>query len=757
MVRNHRRGLGYAAVLVAVGASVACSQGVADDPGERTEVDGQPLVGNSPLPAAAAARLGALDTHAGVVQGVVEVRAANGTVLGTRGVTNVAAPANLDELMETGGVDADGYAYTDVSGAQGDGTYQTRYAYVKRYKPETTRNLPSQPTPIKPAARSAGVVVTKSYQKALDDPDKKGEVEIYIRLKGGFTSKLKPSSARALTSLHAAEQDYVARHGAIANRKAEADGLQASVKHALQQLGAHGVGGFWTSNAVSAHIPKSALQAVLAIPGIERVEVDQEAPPASATQWDGDDMKAPGGMNAGIYHDAGYHGQAYANAGGRHMRVGMYYSDGWFEHPGFEDDSNGPTRASVYDCSVSPCVANQSKSGGPGAHDLKCGGLAAGSLRQNQIAGMTDQEELERSGPAEEPEIHFLEGTSSSSAKRAIELAIDLELDFLSGSRGSPVACDGQGSSDIEDSVMAAQLANIIVVNAAGNEGHSGGCSLVDPVDTPPFFAVGGVGSGSNTCTSSNYSTCAGYSSSSRGGIDATINGSTSPAALSGVAVSAPACPQYYYTSSSPWIHTYSGSTTCGTSYAAPQVAGAAALMKDYFLANSETFITIEGRPFVVMLAMGDRQGESGKVTTGFDPVWGAGRFQMRRFDGSDHAGVWGWESYSSVFSGTGPSEHSLWGSGTESASLNQAKVYMHFFEKDAEDIAKIDLRVRADNCAGASLGLDSSDDVKKMVRMDTSAAGQALCARLNAIHMPAGESRRAHVFAYYSGDTAMR
>jgi hypothetical protein len=83
----------------------------------------------------------------------------------------------------------------------------------------------------------------------------------------------------------------------------------------------------------------------------------------------------------------------------------------------------------------------------------------------------------------------------------------------------------------------------------------------------------------------------------------------------------------------------------------------------------------------------------------------------------------------------------------------------MMFFEQDASDIAKIDLRVRDSNCSGssASLGLDNSDDVKKRVRVGSSAAGKALCARLNAIHMPSGASRRAHVFAYYSGDTSMR
>lgn len=154
---------------------------------------------------------------------------------------------------------------------------------------------------------------------------------------------------------------------------------------------------------------------------------------------------------------------------------------------------------------------------------------------------------------------------------------------------------------------------------------------------------------------------------------------------------------------------------------------------------------------------MGDRQGEFGKRTTAFDEVWGAGRFQLRRFDGSDHTGVWGWESYSNVFSTTGAVNHNLWGAGAESASLQQVKVYSMHFEENTDLIAQADLRVRADNCSGASLGLDSGPDIEKMVRVGSSGAGQALCARLNAITLPLPDPRRVHVFAYYSGDTTMR
>ena len=87
-------------------------------------------------------------------------------------------------------------------------------------------------------------------------------------------------------------------------------------------------------------------------------------------------------------------------------------------------------------------------------------------------------------------------------------------------------------------------------------------------------------------------------------------------------------------------------------------------------------------------------------------------------------------------------------------------KVYTMVFEDDNSDMADIELQVRDDNCSAGSQFLwgDYSMDVKSMVRLSgASAAGKRLCNRLEADHVPSGESRRVHVFAYYSGDTAMR
>lgn len=181
-------------------------------------------------------------------------------------------------------------------------------------------------------------------------------------------------------------------------------------------------------------------------------------------------------------------------------------------------------------------------------------------------------------------------------------------------------------------------------------------------------------------------------------------------------------------------------------------------MIKDWFLDQGYTSISIEGRLYVVLQGMADRaKGTSSYNSVGFDPRWGGGRFQMRYFSGSEPGYPWGWESYSAVLSDGQISDHSLFGNGLEPSTLHQYKAYATFFEEDSSNIADIDLLIMDDNCSGNTLDYDISRDIHSMVRLGTSAAGKALCNRLHAYHVPSGQTRRVHVFAYYSGDTNMR
>jgi hypothetical protein len=64
---------------------------------------------------------------------------------------------------------------------------------------------------------------------------------------------------------------------------------------------------------------------------------------------------------------------------------------------------------------------------------------------------------------------------------------------------------------------------------------------------------------------------------------------------------------------------------------------------------------------------------------------------------------------------------------------------------------------LEATSARSATLGADTSAGVKSMVRLGSSAAGQKLRIRTAATAMPAGQTRKVHVFGYYSGGTSMR
>lgn len=343
--------------------------------------------------------LSVLDSHDGVVTGVVEVRTATGAFVESRAVNKAPVPPNVADLMEMGGADNEGFAYYDVAGAQGDGDFEVRYRYIRRHTSSSPRAAQEMERDFAPPTDEARLLAF------MNDPEAPPEVEVYIRLEQTFSTRLKPASARGLTSLLAAQESHAARIGAIEDRKSEATTLQASTVESVAAVGGRDFGGYWTSNAISAVVPTRRLVDIARFPGVSRVEISVRGTADSSTQWDGADMKSSSGLNASVYHNAGYHGQAYQSVGGRHMRVAMIGTEGYWNHPGFLDGPSSPSRATVYDCSNWPCIANQSIAGVDG-HDLKCGGLAAGSLRQGQISGLTGTEELERTGVAEEPEVY---------------------------------------------------------------------------------------------------------------------------------------------------------------------------------------------------------------------------------------------------------------------------------------------------------------------------------------------------------------
>jgi hypothetical protein len=293
-----------------------------------------------------------------------------------------------------------------------------------------------------------------------------------------------------------------------------------------------------------------------------------------------------------------------------------------------------------------------------------------------------------------------------------------------------------------------------MVVGSSGNENPDRAgqlCDLSQLAESPSMFVVGGAGL--DATTSSNYDTIDRAFDSASGPIQVTVQGINRN--YSQVDALAPGYWHYPADNSSGF-----DSWTWGTSEAAPQIAGAALLVKDWFLDNGYS-INSQGRLHAAILAMTDRANSASTYrSTGFNSSWGGGRFQTRYYNGADHSGVWGWQSTWYSFSGAGVVDHLAFGAGVEPSTLNQFKVYAVFFEDDGGNAADITLQVRDSDCGSGSavLGSDFGYDHKKMVRLSGgTAAGEALCVRLDANHIPFGETRRVQLFMYYSASTFMR
>ena len=128
--------------------------------------------------------------------------------------------------------------------------------------------------------------------------------------------------------------------------------------------------------------------------------------------------------------------------------------------------------------------------------------------------------------------------------------------------------------------------------------------------------------------------------------------------------------------------------------------------------------------------------------------------------DLSDLGAPWYWSTASNVLSNGQAVSSNVGDSSNEPSGLGQFKAYSMVFENNVYDIAWVGLHIMNHNCtdSGATdLAADSSYDVKKMARVGSSGASQALCTHLHGACVPGSETRQVLTFRYYSGATTMR
>lgn len=388
-------------------------------------------------------------------------------------------------------------------------------------------------------------------------------------------------------------------------------------------------------------------------------------------------------------------------------------------------------------------------------------GVLVADLTDGQDPAVPASERDERSGHAVEAGIVLLQNGSSNTDDRcadraeSIERAAFIHTDVASHSEAHGSAgclCTGANNGIIER-VNDAFKDGLLYVKAAGNNFALGTpecpCTITSPGTAEGALTVGGIANPGVAGSQADVrSTNSFHGSSSMGGgeMGRPGNGERTIVGLSawacverGTECQDESSPS---TQECPAAHTsdYGTEPNCGTSYATPQVAAAAAMFKDHWINQlaPSTFLNNSAQFKTAMLLMGDRwDGGTGQLTSGFHPRAGGGRLKMRMFNEAGMDAQWVLRTGSVDLY-----DNDVWHvamnpslAGFTSARRLKAVIWWYepMTETTAADITLTVERFQNPNCSGTptTLNGDYSYDNKKMVIVTTGVIGQCIRLRI--------------------------
>lgn len=673
----------------------------------------------------------------------------------------VGMPDKMFRRLETPGqLDKATGRYGAVFGSYVEGGKTGRYSWVVDSAPvafETPRAKGDEHLGRPAQARP---VMAPSILARMQGSSSGDLVPVVVTLKTKLATRLDDAELSPLATLDAFKQPtkdqiVAGRTSRIDARKGEAAGHQGALKSWLVEHGvpAASIGDFWAVNALSATVPASLVPALAQHPDVARVELDHQLSSTGSTTWDGQNVNASSGLNAGLYTSNGYLGNRVNPKTNFPISIGVldfFFAD---DHPVFQHSPGVSKIVGEFSCKNNqPCTGGLPvPSATDDVHGSWCASAAAAAAMNGQISGTTAQKR-DRTGVAEQTELTFVSTGAISDTIRGLQQAVTWDADVVTESfGGGDGVCDGFNSG-WESAVYSAHQAGVLVVGSAGNDGHpAGACKLTGLSEVPSQFVAGAT----NDPGSGAYSSVGIADFSSGGGIDVTIGGSSFPRAFTGVDALVPGHWEFAAGKSGAF------NSVGGTSFSAPQVAGVAALFKDWMIGQGfATQANMPGVLFANLLAMTDRANGTTRLTSGFDPIWGGGRLQARYFLQPDHpSGLWRWETATYSLTKGAHVQHLVAGAGNEPAGIKTFKVYAVFFEQDGSDVADIDVTVYDKGCGAGrtQLGSDISRDMKSMVSIGSAGAGKDVCVDLYGFHVPQNETRDVVLVAYYTDQTSMR
>lgn len=241
-------------------------------------------------------------------------------------------------------------------------------------------------------------------------------------------------------------------------------------------------------------------------------------------------------------------------------------------------------------------------------------------------------------------------------------------------------------SDDCTGTSAIAQTANelfedgILVVAAAGNNGSSGTAwNTNTPADAISVFSVNAYGD-SESSSESDVRTGDICDSGSSLGRDL-----TSPTTTTTVSATAYG-PRSSVLARNDDDDGYAG-VGCWTSYATPTVISSMVAFADFYNQEVSSLVLSDpGYMHATTLLMGDRQARTGgKLTSKFDPRWGAGRLKMRKLNAEGLDGPWAWQVFSTCIDDGETYDLDLNFGNAVSADVDAVKIAAYWYDKNQD------------------------------------------------------------------------
>lgn len=650
------------------------------------------------------------------------------------------------------------------------------------------------PTPARARIRMAPPELGPKAQKALDDGSSIVGL-LTFRNAPAWKIPLRPE-ARSMAAVDF-QQAVSRRNSALAERTEILEGLAADAVRELEAHGGRVLSRGRYSAWVRAELPAEALRVMAKrrdLRSITVVEGEVES------HWSLSQMQEDDRMGAKQFHARGYDGRRsnaarhnYGNITVGVIEVGYLEDEACFLGNGATCNRArlaGRFRCDDQDGDGNFCepVTTFPDVDGNSSH----GTLVASTIAADYTEGQGDAYELNdnswspasghsasweqhASGVAPEASVVFFGNPAGTAGfADAFDDAIDLGLDITNSSWGwdtSNGICNLRATTAIDLEVENAFDDGILNVASAGNPNNPGDtnpqCNTRTPADLVKSLSVNATNI--NLCAD-DYGDCViDDNYSAMGGIDAKINGRTYAGAVSSVDLVAP----NRFTRGTTGAGLHGGVTYGyfnGTSAAAPLVAGAAAIVKDWMLTKGITWINNPGRLHTMMLAMGDRHRASWGASSTWqssyrtDKLYGLGRLRLRLFENGQGLGPWGhYMKTKSFTSGSSDYKYKPFGPLPSGTVMVKCVLMQDEDMSSKDDISKIDLEMRLRNAVNGSCNsvgsvrytrIASSRDTKKVTVIEdghTTLAGRCLEVTLDKEHVTS-QGITTHTYCYYAG-----